>query len=66
MQTMYLLTGVAIQPNLELKTRPKPVLGSLPLAFALPDWGVEDFKRVARKLMGESLEVIWAEFSTLS
>ncbi len=25
------------QPDLELKTRPKPVLGSLPLAFALPD-----------------------------
>jgi hypothetical protein len=37
MQTMHLLPGVAIQPNLELKTRPKPVLGSLPLAFALPD-----------------------------
>ncbi len=37
MQTMHLLPGVAIQPNLELKTRPKPVLGSLPLAFALPE-----------------------------
>ncbi len=36
MQTMHLLPGVTIQPNLELKTRPKPVLGSLPLAFALP------------------------------
>ncbi len=34
---MHLLPGVAIQPNLELKTRPKPVLGSLPLAFALPN-----------------------------
>jgi hypothetical protein len=34
--TLHLLPGVAIQPNLELKTRPKPVLGSLPLAFALP------------------------------
>jgi hypothetical protein len=33
---MHLLPGVAIQPNLELKTRPKLVLGSLPLAFALP------------------------------
>jgi hypothetical protein len=30
MQTMHLLPGVAKQPNLELKTRPKPVLGSLP------------------------------------
>ncbi len=37
MHTMHLLPGVAIQPNLELKTRPKPVLGSLPLAFALPE-----------------------------
>jgi len=36
MHIMHLLPGVAIQPNLELKTRPKPVLGSLPLAFALP------------------------------
>jgi hypothetical protein len=36
MQTMHLLPGVAIQPNLELKTQPKLVLGSLPLAFALP------------------------------
>ncbi len=38
MQTMHLLPGVAIQPNLELKTRPKPVLGSLLLAFTLPDY----------------------------
>ncbi len=37
MHTMHLLPGVAIQPNLELKTLPKPVLGSLPLAFALPE-----------------------------
>ena len=37
MRTMHLLPGVAIQPNLELKTRPKPVLGSLPLAFVLPN-----------------------------
>ncbi len=33
---MHLLPCVAIQPNLELRTRPKPVLSSLPLAFALP------------------------------
>jgi hypothetical protein len=36
MHTMHLLPDVIIQANLELKTRPKPVLGSLPLAFALP------------------------------
>jgi hypothetical protein len=33
---MPLLPGVAIQPNLELKTRPKQLLGSLPLVIALP------------------------------
>ncbi len=34
--TMHLRPGVAKQPNLELKTRPKQLLGSLPLAIALP------------------------------
>jgi hypothetical protein len=34
---MHLLPGVAIQPNLELKTRPKQLLGSLPLVIMLPD-----------------------------
>jgi hypothetical protein len=38
MQTMHLLHSVAIQPNLELKTRPKQLLGSLPLVIALPDF----------------------------
>ncbi len=35
MHTMHLLPCVAIQPNLELKTRPKQLLGSLPLVIAL-------------------------------
>ncbi len=39
------------QPNLNLKTWPKHLLGSLPLAFALP---------------GENLKLVWAEFSTNS
>jgi len=39
MHTMHLLPGVAIQPNLELKTRPKQLLGSLLLVIALPDYG---------------------------
>ncbi len=34
--TMHLQSGVAKQPNLELKTRPKQLLGSLPLVIALP------------------------------
>jgi hypothetical protein len=37
MHTMHLLSSVSIQPNLELKTRPKQLLGSLPLVIALPD-----------------------------
>ncbi len=36
MHTMHLLPMVAIQPNLELKTQPKQLLGSLPLVIALP------------------------------
>jgi hypothetical protein len=50
MYTMHLLPSVAaIQSNLELKTRPKQLLGSLPLVIALPGYclrlyplGVED------------------------
>jgi hypothetical protein len=34
--TMQLLPSVAKQPNLEIKTRPKQLLGSLPLVIALP------------------------------
>ncbi len=37
MYTMHLLSTIAIQPNLELKTRPKQLLGSLPLVIALPE-----------------------------
>jgi hypothetical protein len=35
MHTMHLLPSVAIRPNLELKTQPKQLLGSLPLVIAL-------------------------------
>jgi hypothetical protein len=41
MHTMHLLPAVAIQPNLELKTQPKQLLGSLPLVTALPDLSYE-------------------------
>jgi hypothetical protein len=37
---MHLLHSIAIQPNLELKTQPKELLGSLPLDFALTDLGL--------------------------
>ncbi len=36
MHTMHLLPSVAIQPNLELRTRPKQLLGSLLLVIVLP------------------------------
>jgi len=36
MHTMHLLLSVSIQRNLELKTRPKQLLGSLLLVFVLP------------------------------
>jgi hypothetical protein len=36
MHTMHLLPSVAIQPNLELKTQPKQLLGSLLLVITLP------------------------------
>jgi hypothetical protein len=39
MHTMHLLPSVAIQPNLELKTQPKQLLGSLLLVIALPAEG---------------------------
>ncbi len=35
MHAMHLLSSVAIQPNLVLKTQPKQLLGSLPLDIAL-------------------------------
>jgi hypothetical protein len=37
---MHLLPSVAKQPNLELKTRPKQLLVSLPLVIALPGQGI--------------------------
>jgi hypothetical protein len=37
---MHLLPGVAIQPNLELKTQPKQLLGSLPLVIVLPSYSI--------------------------
>jgi len=47
MQTMHLLPGVAIQPNLELKTRPKQLLGSLPLVIVLPAQSKKSFNGMA-------------------
>ena len=38
MHTMDLLPGVALKPNLELKTRPKQLLGSLQLDISLPEY----------------------------
>jgi hypothetical protein len=47
MHTMHLLPSVAIQPNLELKTLPKQLLGSLPLVIALPGQTLNSNEKVA-------------------
>jgi hypothetical protein len=43
---MHLLPSAAKQPNLELKTRPKQLLGSLLLVIALPALAKLTAKRV--------------------
>ncbi len=47
MDNMHLLPSVAIQPNLELKTQPKQLLGSLPLVILLP---VQTDRQTLRRL----------------
>jgi len=47
---MHLLPGVAIQPNLELKTWPKQLLGSLPLVIALPGDYMKYFLNSPKKM----------------
>jgi hypothetical protein len=44
---MHVLPDVAKQPNLELKTRPKQHLGSLPLVIALPGYTHKDRTRAS-------------------
>jgi hypothetical protein len=70
MHIIHLLPSVAaIQPNLELKTRPKQLLGSLPLVIALPDNSLAYFavapmtkKKILTLITGQlktSLEESW-------
>ncbi len=37
MQTMHLMPSVVMRPNLEFKTQPKQLLGSVPFVIALPN-----------------------------
>jgi hypothetical protein len=46
MHAMHLLPGIAIQPNLELKTQPKQLLGSLPLVIVLPAYSRKKFYNI--------------------
>ncbi len=62
MHTMHLLPSVAIQPNLELKTRPKQLLGSLPLVIALPDLSLLEVQSFY--LCGEILKCCFVLFRT--
>jgi hypothetical protein len=43
MLAMQLLSSVAAQPNVKLKTRPKQCLGTLPLDIVLPGHCHQDF-----------------------
>ncbi len=52
MYTMHLLPCVAIRPNLELKTRPKQLLGSLPLVIALPSLHETIIPYLASRILG--------------
>ncbi len=56
MHTMHLLPGVAIQPNLELKTQPKQLLGSLTLVITLPRCSVDQPLLSSTRLVGFCLE----------
>ncbi len=56
---MNLLPGVAIQPDLELKTRAKQLLGSLPLVIVLPAQGIFDGKKSTSTCKGTQ-QIMWA------
>jgi hypothetical protein len=45
---MHLLPGVAKQPNLEMKTRPKQLLGSLLLVIVLPAIAISLYRHMAK------------------
>jgi len=62
---MHLLPDVAIQPNLELKTQPKPVLGSLPLAFVLSGKAFDVILSSWKRLNGFSVNVSYFIISFL-
>jgi hypothetical protein len=62
MFVMHLFCYEAKQPNLKLKTRPKQLLGYLPLAFALPalsyisiDWWMHEMDP---KIAGRGIQVV--------
>ncbi len=59
MHTMHLLPSVAIQPNLELRTRPKQLLGSLPLVIVLPGQvqGTKHSSLFCRRVSGDEKKV---------
>ncbi len=54
MHNMHLLPGVSIQPNLELKTWPKQLLGSLPLVIVLPAVGLSNISLVVGRETGQT------------
>jgi DNA phosphorothioation-dependent restriction protein DptG len=59
MFAMNLFCYEAKQLNLKLKTWPKQLLGSLPLAFALPAYGVSSMGRNTKNFSGYSYKHHW-------
>ncbi len=59
MHTMHLLPSAAIQPNLELKTRPEQLLGFLPLVISLYASTCNIFPSNCEPLMSEYLKSLW-------
>ncbi len=63
---MHLFPSVAEWPNLELKTRPKQLLGSLPLVIALP--GLVQFLTLKNAFNQKQLSAFfhWSQFTELN
>ncbi len=63
---MHSLRSIALWPNLELKTRPKQLLDSLPLEIAIPGWG--NLTWINQQWHGQStyISCMWWRESTLN
>jgi len=59
---MHFLRSIVIRPNLELKTRPKQLLGSLPLDVALPrQLDFEQLYRICPVLFDMFIKILFVQ-----